>query len=157
MYRFQNVAMKKAFMGWEFSGITRVQTGQAYSITANTSIGGRRADYLGGDVLMPEDERGPNKWFNPNAFGPAPNDRLGNLGAGVARGPGLYLWDFSLRKQFTFGKDGKKRIQFQADGFNIMNHVNFRGPNTNRSDVNFGTISSAGPGRNIQFGLKFNF
>jgi hypothetical protein len=157
MHRFQNVAMKKAFMGWEFSGITRVQTGQAYSITANTSIGGRRADYLGGDVLMPEDERGPNKWFNPNAFGPAPNDRLGNLGAGVARGPGLYLWDFSLRKQFTFGKDGKKRIQFQADGFNIMNHVNFRGPNTNRSDVNFGTISSAGPGRNIQFGLKFNF
>ncbi len=157
MVRFSNIVAKKALMGWEFSGIARKQTGQAYSVTANTSIGGRRADYLGGSVLAADDVRGPNMWLNPAAFGPAPFDRRGNTGAGIVRGPGLSLLDFSLRKQFTFGKDGKKRLQFQADGFNMTNHVNFRGPNVNWSDVNFGTISSAGPARNIQFGLKFNF
>jgi hypothetical protein len=98
MRKFQNPVLKRALMGWEFSGITRNQTGAPYSISANTSIGGRRADYLGGDALVPSDLRGPNAWFNPAAFGPAPNDRLGNSGTGIVRGPGLYLWDFSLRK-----------------------------------------------------------
>jgi hypothetical protein len=54
-------------------------------------------------------------------------------------------------------KDGHHRLQFQADGFNIMNHVNFRGPDTNRNNASFGTISSSGPARNIQFALKYNF
>ena len=49
------------------------------------------------------------------------------------------------------------KVQFQADGFNIMNHVNLRNPNANRTDVNFSTISSSGPARNIQFALKYNF
>ncbi|MBI4909180.1 MAG: carboxypeptidase regulatory-like domain-containing protein [Acidobacteria bacterium] len=157
MHKFQNAVLKKAFLGWEFSGITRRQTGQAYTISANTSVGGRRADYLGGPVLMPADQRGPNMWFNPAAFGPAANDRRGNSGVGIARGPGLFLWDLSLRKWFSVTRDGHHRLQFQADGFNILNHVNFRGPNTNRTDVNFGTISSAGPARNIQFALRYNF
>ncbi len=157
MRRFSNQVLKKTLMGWEFSGITRFQTGAPFTISANTSVGGRRADYLGGDVLLAPDLRGPNMWFNPAAFGPAANDRRGNSGSGIARGPGLYLWDFSLRKSFALTADGKHRLQFQADGFNIMNHVNLRGPNTNRSDVNFGTISSAGPPRNIQFALKYNF
>jgi len=69
----------------------------------------------------------------------------------------MYIWDFSLRKQFTFGKERPIRLQFQADGFNIMNHVNLRGLNQNRTDVNFNTFSTAGPARNIQFELKANF
>ncbi len=157
MKRFKNEVLKRSLMGWEFSGITRNQTGAPFTISANTSIGGRRADYLGGDVLLPADQRGANAWFNPAAFGPAPNERLGNEGVGIARGPGLYLWDFSLRKWISITKDGRHKLQFQADGFNIMNHVNLRGPNTNRSDVNFSTISSSGPSRNIQFALKYNF
>ncbi len=157
MRKFQNAVLKKALLGWEFSGITRRQTGAPLTVSANTSIGGRRADYLGGDVLVPADERGANLWLNPAAFGPAANDRRGNAGVGIARGPGLYLWDFSLRKWFSVTKDGKHRLQFQADGFNIMNHVNLRNPNANRTDVNFSTISTSGPARNIQFALKYNF
>ena len=157
MKRFSNPVMKKAFMGWEASGITRYQSGQAYTVTANTSIGGRRAEYLGGDVLAPGDLRGPNNWLNKAAFGPAPNDERGNSGVGIVRGPGLYLWDLSLRKTFTLNKDGQQRLQFQADSFNMLNHVNLRGPNTNWNDINFGTISSSGPPRNIQFALKYNF
>jgi hypothetical protein len=157
MFKFTNRILKKAWYGWEFSGITRGQTGAPLTITANTSIGGRRADYIGGPVLVDAALRGPNSYLRKAAFAAAPNDRLGNEGAGIARGPGLYLWDFSLRKSFGFGKRESKRIQFQADGFNIMNRANFRGVDTNWSNSSFGTISSAGPPRNIQLGLRFSF
>ncbi|MDZ4801378.1 MAG: carboxypeptidase-like regulatory domain-containing protein [Bryobacteraceae bacterium] len=155
--KYRNPFLKQTIMGWEYSGITRYQTGAPLTITANTSIGGRRADYLGGDVLAPIDERGPNNWLNKAAFGPAPNDELGNLGVGRLRGPGLFLLDSSLRKVFRMSKDGQRRLQFQAEFFNVLNHVNFRNPNTNFTDVNFATISTAGPQRNVQMGLKYYF
>jgi hypothetical protein len=159
MPRFSNVVARQALAGWEISGINRAQTGAPLTMSANTSIGGRRADYLGGPVLLPADERGPNGYLNPAAFGPAPEDKLGNSGVGIARAPGLLTTDGSLRKAFAFGEGSQKRIQFQADFFNFINRTNFRGPNTNRSDGNglFGTIATAGPPRMIQLALKFNF
>ncbi len=155
--RFRNGFLKQALMGWEYSGITRYQTGAPLTPSGNTSIGGRRADYIGGDVLLPPDQRGPNAWINEAAFAVAPNDRLGNAGVGIIRGPGLFLLDSSLRKQFRMSKEGQRRLQFQAEFFNVLNHVNFRNPNTNITDVNYNTISTAGPQRNVQLGLKFYF
>jgi len=155
--KYRNPFLKQAIMGWEISGITRYQTGAPLTFTANTSIGGRRADYIGGSVILPADQRGPNNWINEAAFAPAVNDALGNSGVGIGRGPGLFLVDSSLRKQFRMSKDGQRRLQFQAEMFNLLNHVNFRNPITNFTDVNFGTISSAGPQRNVQMGLKYYF
>jgi hypothetical protein len=155
--RFSNRVLRGGLMGWEISGINRAQTGAPLTITGNTSVGGRRADYLGGPVLVDPELRGPNNYINEAAFAPAPNERRGNSGPGIVRGPGLLLWDASLRKQFRFGDDGKYRLQFQADGFNLLNRANFKNPNTDLTNVAFGTISSAGPPRNIQFGLKFTF
>jgi hypothetical protein len=153
--------------GWEVSGITRFQTGQYLTVTADTSIGNRRADYIGGPVLLPDGERGPNRWINPDAFRPAPDDRRGTAGVGIVPGPGLQVWDISMRKQFAFTE--QVRLRFQVDFFNAFNRANFRGGDvdTNYGSFNattggpsrasFGTISAAGPGRNIQFGLKLNF
>jgi len=36
----------QALGGWEISGIARYQTGEPLTVTGNTAIGGRRADYL---------------------------------------------------------------------------------------------------------------
>ena len=40
--------------GWEISGIGRYQTGAPLTIMGDTSIGTRRADYLGGDPYLPD-------------------------------------------------------------------------------------------------------
>jgi hypothetical protein len=48
-------------------------------------------------------------------------------------------------------------LQFRADFINAFNNVNFEGPQANRSNSAFGTIGSAYPPRNIQFGMKFLF
>jgi hypothetical protein len=139
--------------GWEISGITRYQSGAPFTVTGNTAIGTRRADYVGGSVLL--SNPGPDGWINPAAFAAAPPTRRGNSGAGNVTGPNLMTWDFSLRKQFRFNE--RFNLRFQADMFNAFNRANFRGPATVVTTAGFGTIGTTGPARNIQFGLKLNF
>jgi hypothetical protein len=139
--------------GWEISGITRYQSGAYFTVTGNTAIGTRRADYVGGSVLLPNP--GPNGWINPDAFAAAPPTRRGNSGVGTVQGPDLLTWDFSFRKQF--GITERVNVRFQADMFNAFNRANFRAPSLVRTTAGFGTITTTGPGRNIQFGLKLNF
>jgi hypothetical protein len=139
--------------GWEISGITRYQSGPYLTVTGNTSIGTRRADYLGGPVLLPNP--GPDGWINPAAFRAAPDDRRGNSGVGIVPGPNLQLWDFSMRKRFSITE--KVNLRLQADMFNAFNRANFKAPSTVVTNGGFGTITSTGPARNIQFGLKLDF
>lgn len=139
--------------GWEVSGITRFQSGAYFTVTGSTAIGTRRADYVGGSVLLPNP--GPDGWINPAAFVAAPASRRGNSGVGIAQGPNLQTWDFSLRKQFRITE--RFKLRFQADLFNAFNRANFRAPSTVITTAGFGTISATGPPRNIQFGLKLNF
>jgi hypothetical protein len=74
---------------------------------------------------------------------------------GNVQGPGLLLWDLSLRKEFAATE--RVRFRLQGDIFNVMNRANFRTLDTNVTDLAFGTISAAGPGRNVQLGLKVQF
>jgi hypothetical protein len=94
-------------------------------------------------------------WLNPAAFAVAPEGRRGNSTRGQFRGPGLQVWDISIRKQFPL--KGSVRAQFQLDMFNIANAVNYRTPGTNLSAAGFGSISAAAPARNVQIGFRVNF
>jgi hypothetical protein len=155
--------------GWEVSGITRFQSGGWATVTANTSIGSRRADYLGLPIVLPKDQRGPNGWFNIAAFAPAPDTRRGTSSVNNVQLPAMQLWDISARKVFRFGE--RKRLQFQADMFNAPNHTTLRNLRTSYGNAvvdattgairpstqDFSTLGTAGPGRNIQLALKFNF
>lgn len=65
------------------------------------------------------------------------------------------MWDFSLRKRFSLSE--KFKLQFQADIFNAFNRTNFRDMETSLNNMAFGTLTAAGPARNIQFGLKLTY
>jgi hypothetical protein len=45
-------------------------------------------------------------------------------------------------------------LRFGADFFNILNRRNLGNPATNIDNLNFGKISSAGPGRTVQLHMK---
>ncbi|HEU0251495.1 MAG TPA: carboxypeptidase regulatory-like domain-containing protein [Pyrinomonadaceae bacterium] len=143
--------------GYEVSGITRLQTGAFLTVTAtgNSALGNRRADCISSDTLFPNGERGPNNWGNRAAFAPAPDSRRGTCGVGTLEGPGSQTWDFSVRRRFNLTE--QFNLQFQADIFNAFNRTNFRDLDSNLNNAAFGTISTSGPPRNIQFGLKLTF
>jgi hypothetical protein len=48
-------------------------------------------------------------------------------------------------------------LRFQADVFNAFNRANFSNLDTNISSPGFGILNASGPGRSIQFGVKFGF
>jgi hypothetical protein len=138
------------------SGVMRVQTGAPVSITGNTPTGTRRADYVGGPVLMAD--KGPNQWINKSAFAIAPTGAYGNSGTGNVIGPNLQSYDFSLAKHFTFGERFDLKLQGDfVNLFNITNFQNLSGSGTQVGTASFGTISSAYPPRNVQLSLKLAF
>ncbi len=141
--------------GWELSGKTRYQSGQYLTVTGNTSIGTRRADYVGGDVALPAGDRTTAHWFNTSAFATAPDTRRGNSRVGMVEGPPFNRFDLSARKNFRLA--GNNRIEVRADAFNALNRVNLNNPNVTVTNSAFGTINGAKTPREFQFSLRFQF
>jgi hypothetical protein len=138
--------------GWEASSKYRFQSGPYLTPTGNSSIGGRRAEYLGGEIDIDGDER---RWFNTAAFSNPPEDRRGSATVGMIEGPSFKQMDVSFRKNFRFG--GRYNLTPIFDIFNLFNTVNFGNPNVDANNVAFGTISTAQPPRQFQFGARFDF
>jgi hypothetical protein len=139
--------------GWEISGKIRWQSGQNLTPTGNTLQGGRRADYVGGEIGL--DDRSELKWFNTAAFAAAPTDRRGNATVGMIEGPHWKQADISLRKRFRFTQS--KNLEFRADVFNVFNTLNLNNPNTATDNSNYGRITTARIPRQSQFQLRFQF
>jgi hypothetical protein len=100
-------------------------------------------------------------WLNPAAFAqviPDPNSpvqQFGNAGRNIGVGPGFSDWDFSIFKNFRVTES--KNIQFRAEFFNILNHPNFRLPDSDISSPTFNTLQAALPPRVVQLALTFLF
>lgn len=91
---------------------------------------------------------------------------LGNLPRNSIIGPGLFNMDMSFIKDNHISKFGETfNIQFRAELFNILNHVNFPAPLDNLDNMDplgvpgFGLIDTDTqvPMREIQFALKIVF
>jgi hypothetical protein len=159
-FRSSNGWVKAVLSGYELSGITRIQAGRPFTITATSNIGNqgatRRADVVPGvDLYLnnPDDDR---QWLNPAAFAIPPITRLGTSGVSLVTGPWYASTDFSLRKLFKFSET--KTLRLEADLFNAFNRNNFSNIQVNRSNADFGKfIGPSGPGRSVQLGIKFGF
>ncbi len=143
--------------GWEVSGICRFQSGAPFSVTGQTAIGSRRADYLGGTPysFSVNDLTGIVTWLDATRFAVAPDSRPGNSKRNAFVGPAFHNWDISLRK--TFGM-GRVRVVVEADFFNAFNQVRFNNPASSLTgSTPFGTITSAASPRTMQLGITSRF
>ncbi len=100
-------------------------------------------------------------WLNPNAFQRiiqdpnSPVQQFGTAGRNIAQGPGYANWDFSLFKNIRVTES--KELQFRAEFFNLLNHTNFRLPDSDMNSPTFNQILEAQPPRLMQLALKFSF
>ncbi len=170
----------KLVSGWQFSGITDIQSGQPFSVTYTApgsytdpvtklkyvGLVSGRASVVPGQPLYPS-VQSKKEWFNPAAFAAPTNAAgiqgaaYGNSGYDMLRGPKFQDWDMSLQKNTTF--HGRYNVQLRADSFNVFNHPNFNTPNAAISNTStVGTISSisgtpAYEQRTVEFAAKFSF
>jgi Carboxypeptidase regulatory-like domain len=147
--------------GWQWGGITTIHTGYPFNITApydvaNTGAGSQLGSYLtpSARLLPPGFDQTPNHWFNtdPTQIGTIPFT-YGNISRNFLRGPGVVDFDMSFVKNFRLAES--KMFEFRAEFFNMFNTPAFGQPVGTVGSPFFGEIQSAGPARQIQFGLKF--
>jgi hypothetical protein len=158
-----NAIVRGVLHGWQVSGIVQYQSGAPYTITSGRDnsldgLGGDRAKFTGVSMDPPA---GSDRtvWFNPAAFAVNDVGTFGEVGKGAFYGPHLYAWDMGLFKNIPL--NGRTKLQFRAEFFNVFNQVNLNLPNRNVTGGGFGTITSTHPDggdpRIIQFGLKLVF
>lgn len=150
--------------GWQISGITTFQSGYPMTIFADQ-------DYSNTGTLTPRPDRlcrgnGPQTlemWYDPSCFS---NDslqqalangqpRFGNSGRNILNAPGSIGWDLAFLKNFTMGEHFG--LQFRAEAYSLLNHLNPGVPDATIGSPNAGTIFTGSGERTLQFGLKLSF
>ena len=56
-----------------------------------------------------------------------------------------------------FNVTGDHRVTLRLEAFNVFNHPVLSNPVTDLSNTNFGNITGASGGRNVQLGIKYAF
>ncbi len=146
---------------WRTSVINSMFSGQPVNLTwspaANSQLStvlNYRPDLLG----RPNTEDGdPNNYLSRTTVVNPPGTRpYGTAGRNAATAPATFTTDVRIQKTFPLHWE-KSRLEFQAECFNLLNKTNFRSPNANRSNTNYGTITGAFAPRIMQFALRFAF
>ena len=156
-WREQNKWYRKAFGGWQLSGIATIESGLPINITiqgdvAGTGVGGQRPNLVGDPTL---NAHTVSRWFNPAAFAVPAAGTFGNLGRNAIIGPGMNNWDFSAQKFFAMTE--RVKLQYRAEMFNAPNHVSFWSVAGTVGSANFGQVTGATDPRTFQMALKLLF
>jgi outer membrane receptor protein involved in Fe transport len=157
----QNAFIRHGLGGWQVTGIFSAQTGLPVTVTQSSSTPVQRADYIGGQVVLP-DYRKTLRYLNPAAFQRIPVSsasgapiRPGNTGPGEWRAPGLWNVDFSLARNFSLRENVK--LQIRTDMFNALNHTNLSGLRTSVNDPLFGQLLDTLGARVMQWNARITF
>jgi hypothetical protein len=153
-------AMNQIVGGWQINGITFYQSGRAFTVASNfdhsnTGSSNIRPNATGISPHLPSNERSPQRFINSAAFAIPAGFAFGNTGRNVGTGPSQTNFDFSVFKDFDLGAEGKRKLQFRAEFFNIMNTPQFQIPSRVFNTPQFGTITETiNDNRDIQFALR---
>jgi hypothetical protein len=173
--------------GWSVNPILTWHTGYAMTMQnawydpsttggLGPQFGNERPDCpASADYLKKADPTVPGyDWFSPTTFLGPKVGTFGNCGVGTVRGPGLFLLDIGIHKDFHITES--KALQFRTEFINAFNNRVLSAPNNNCSNYfapskanplstpanlacgsSMGLITGSQSERNIQFALKFIF
>lgn len=146
--------------GWKLTAIATVETGAPFTVNdqtdrANIGQGPAQRPNCLRDPNLPAGQRTVDRYFDTSAFSPAAFGTFGNCGRNIVIGPGTRSFDLAAVKLIQFRES--RSLELRMETFNLFNSANFDLPNRFAFTQNFGKVFSAGPSRQIQFGIKFLF
>ena len=146
--------------GWELAGLLSLQSGIPLAVTQSTNFNsfagfGTQRPNRTADPALDASQRSAAQWFNTAAFTAAPQFTLGTSSRNPVRGPGYRNLDLSLIKRTPLAEE--VCLEFRAEFFNATNTPPLGVPNVVFGTAGFGSITSAGDPRVVQFALKVIF
>jgi hypothetical protein len=169
--QYSNHLVKLLAGDWKMSASALAQTGPPINVTTgtdqalNSNATVQRVNQVLSDVYLPN--KGPAGWLNPKAFAEPALGTYGNMTNGAIRGPGAFVVNIALSRQFRIREH--QALEVRGEAFNLLNWTNVYNPVTGITAANFGQIvpsSPAGLGalassindpRIMQFALKYTF
>ena len=152
---------------WSVGVFHTIQSGAQMNFTMGTDVAlngtgeQQHAQLTNGvtyaDAAQHSDDRGAQilQYFNTAAFvNPTllPRGIYANAGRNIISGPAINRTDLSLMKDVMLRE--RLRLQLRGEAFNAFNQVTLGAPNTSASAANFGRITSASSGREVQLAVK---
>ena len=156
--------------GWQVSGIVTLRSGVPFTpvlgfdrarVRPRSGGAGQRPNWAPGVDRDAVILGGPERYFDPNAFTLPDAGFFGDVERNALEGPGYASWDMAVFKNVRL--NGKYRLQFRAEAFNVLNRVNFGLPaatifNSAGRVENAGEITNiVGTARQMQLGVKIEF
>jgi hypothetical protein len=149
----------RLFGGWEISAIVNLQfelplaVSQATNFNAFAGFGTQRPNRIGNPSL-PESQKSVGRYFETSAFTVAPQFTLGTSSRNPVRGLAYRNLDLDLIKRTILFE--RLNLEFRAEAFKVTNTPPLGNPNVVLGTPGFGSITSAGDPRVIQFGVKIH-
>jgi len=162
----QALGVQQQFLGgWQANTVTTIQSGSPLIVRGASNFTGIAFPNQLHSATLPPSQRSVNEWFDTSAFMNPPNFTVGNAPRTLpdTRGPGMFNMNVSAFKVFSLKE--RIRLEFRAEFFNFLNHVNLNAPGvsftTNTQGFNnnssFGKITSAMNARRSQLALRLVF
>ncbi len=146
--------------GWQFNGSLTLETGlpmhpsqSVKPIDDGCPRCNHRPDRIA-DGRLNSSQQSLFRWFDTSAFVLA-RGHYGSSGRNILLAPGLKSFDFAVFKNFPVGE--RKEVQLRWENYNFTNTPPLNPPTLEISSGQFGRVTSAGLGREMQFGLRFQF
>ena len=156
--------------GWQVNGILTLESGLpigtvgASGSSLNTPGEAQTANQVAA-VSYPKGINVGNPWFSQASFAQPTGVAFGTTGRNPFSGPGLFILNASLFKNFRIRE--RIGIEIRGEAFNITNTPEFSNPSTSITSSTYGyvtgTIGSGtgvngtGGGRALQLGVKLSF
>ena len=157
--------------GWTISPILSRESGTPFTIASSGASLNAPGNSQDADQVLPEVRilggHGPNSpYFDPNAFAPVTGVRFGTSGRNIVRGPGLFILNASLVRDFDITE--RLKLEFRTEAYGLTNTPSFSNPGATVSNASFtggqitsyggyDIISSATGQRQVRFALKLSF
>jgi hypothetical protein len=153
----------KVLGNWDVSGIYQYQSGSPFSVRSSDDFAGvgpgsgaQFWNQVADPHLTPSGDFTTGiVWFNKDAFTRPAAGTFGVQPRNGLRNPPFWAIDFGLRK--TVPLSGPHRLQFRLEAFNVLNHPNWNGANSNPTSGSFGLITGKNGERRIQLAAKYMF
>ncbi len=145
---------------WTVTGVLTLQSGVPIAVTQATNNNafagfGLQRPNLVGDPELPSGERTVARWFNTAAFAAANQFTLGTSSRNPVRGPSYRNLDLALMRRVRL--PAGNALDLRAEVFNATNTPPLGAPNGVFGSAAFGSITTAGDPRVVQFAVKFVF
>jgi hypothetical protein len=118
--------------GFQIGGTLSRFSGLPFTIGSGSSVNaggqGQTASQINPVVQILGGHDPNTPYFDGTAFTNPPAGTLGTTGRDLLRGPGFFNIDENISRTFAF-KEGKVKLQFIGEAFNLTNTVSFSTPN----------------------------